>query len=388
MTGHHARFDFETVPRIISEDYGCERLGVLVRELGVSRALFVTDKALLASGVLAHALASLVSAGIHVTVFSDVVADPPESCIEAAVLLARTSQVNGVIGCGGGSSLDTAKLVALLTANGGSLAASYGVDKVVGPRLPLVQLPTTAGTGSEVTPIAIVTTPAGAKQGIVSRLLYADLAILDATLTLALPPRLTAMTGIDAMVHAIEAYTSRHKKNIVSDMLAVRALELLSHNLHRVLTDGSDLAARRAMLEGAMLAGMAFANAPVAAVHALAYPLGGRFQVPHGLSNALVLLPVLEFNLPVADTLYAELLPSLPPAGTASAVPPTGRAFVDAMTTLLADTGLERTLRDVGVEKADLPLLAKDAMAIERLLVNNPRDVRYEDALAIYTQVF
>ncbi len=388
MSGQPARFDFETVPRIISEDYGSERLGALAHELGISRALVVTDKGLFGSGVLTPALACLVSAGVHVTVFSDVIGDPPESCVESAVLLAKTAQVDGVIGCGGGSSLDTAKLVALLAANGGTLAAAYGVEKAVGPRLPLVQVPTTAGTGSEVTPIAIVTTPTGTKQGVVSRWLYADLAMLDATLTLALPPRITAMTGIDAMVHAIEAYTSRHRKNVVSDMLAERALRMLSGNLHRVLANGSDLAARRAMLEGAMLAGMAFANAPVAAVHALAYPLGGRYHVPHGLSNALVLLPVLEFNLPVADALYAELLPSLQHAHAEPPAPPTGRAFVDAMATLLAHSGLERSLREVGVTQAALPMLARDAMAIERLLVNNPREVRYEDALAIYTQVF
>ena len=377
---------FETVPHIICEDGGSSRLGEIAGDMGLTHVLVVTDRGLLDVGVVGEAIASLERAGVHSTVYADVLGDPPESCINDAVMLARESGVTGVIGLGGGSSMDVAKLVALLATGGCTLAGAYGVDKAVGPRLPLIQVPTTAGTGSEVTPIAIVTTPNGAKQGVVSRLLYADVALLDATLTLGLPARVTAMTGIDAMVHAIEAYTSRSKKNIVSDTLAVRALQLLSSNMRAVLANGGDVSARRAMLQGSMLAGMAFANAPVAAVHALAYPLGGHFHVPHGLSNALVLLPVLEFNLPVADLLYAELLHAVD--GASSSKPATGRAFVDAIAALLADLGLERTLRDVGVTVADLPMLATGAMEVQRLLVNNPRDVTYDDALAIYTQVF
>jgi len=251
----------------------------------------------------------------------------------------------------------------------------------------LLQVPTTAGTGSEVTPIAIVTTPSGEKKGVVSNVLYADLAVLDATLTVGLPMHVTAMTGIDAMVHAIEAYTSKHKKNVLSDSLAVRALQLLSNNLRPVLANAHNLEARRAMLQGSMLAGMAFANAPVAAVHALAYPLGGHFHVPHGLSNALVLLPVLEFNLAHADDLYGELAPTLLRDNVAAARNRSGRAFVDAMEELVADMGLARTLRAVGVHEAHLPMLATDALQVQRLLVNNPRLVTYDDALAIYRAV-
>ena len=192
----------------------------------------------------------------------------------------------------------------------------YGIGKVQGARLPLVQVPTTAGTGSEVTNISIVTTGATSKMGVVAPQLYADLAILDASLTLGLPPAVTAATGIDAMVHAIEAYTTAHLKNPLSDMLARQALSLLSSNLVRVCRNGQDLAARQAMLLGAMLAGQAFSNAPVAAVHALAYPIGGMFHVPHGLSNALVLPHVLRFNLGHATPLYAELAAIVAPQAT------------------------------------------------------------------------
>lgn len=380
-------FEFATTRRIVCEDGAARRLPQYAAALGITHAFIVTDRGLRESGVLDDVLAAFVGSDVDATVFDGVLADPPESSILDAVAMARHAAVDGVIGVGGGSSLDTAKLVALLLGSPQTLSSMYGIGRVHGPRLPLVQVPTTAGTGSEVTPIAIVTTPSGEKKGVVSEVLYADLALLDATLTVALPARLTAMTGIDAMVHAIEAYTSKHKKNVVSDSLAVRALQLLSNNLRPVLANGHNLEGRRAMLQGSMLAGMAFANAPVAAVHALAYPLGGHFHVPHGLSNALVLLPVLEFNLADADALYAELSAAVLRDNVAVVPIASGRAFVDAMDTLVVDAGLERTLRAVGVDESHLPLLATDALKVQRLLVNNPRPVTYDDALAIYRSV-
>jgi alcohol dehydrogenase class IV len=189
--------------------------------------------------------------------------------------------------------MDVAKLVALLAHGTEKLDEVYGVGVAKGPRLPLILVPTTAGTGSEVTPISIVTTGEGEKKGVVSPVLLPDIAVLDAELTLGLPAAVTAATGIDAMVHAIEAYTSKRLKNPVSDCLAREALRLLSLNIHEACSDGSNCEARQGMLLGAMLAGLAFANAPVAGVHALAYPVGARFHVPHGLSNSLVLPAVM-----------------------------------------------------------------------------------------------
>lgn len=381
-------FTFETTPRVVCRDGGSAELAQFARELGVRHALLVTDRGVIASGLVEGALAGFRAAGIAVSVFDGVEADPPEACVIGAVTQARAEAIDGVIGFGGGSSLDTAKLVALLSRTPQSLADAYGIGRARGPRWPLIQVPTTAGTGSEVTPIAIVTTPSSEKVGVVSSLLYPDLALLDATLTLGLPARVTAMTGIDAMVHAIEAYTSRHRKNVLSDTLAVRALALLSENLRRVLNHGNDLDARRAMLQGSTLAGMAFANAPVAAVHALAYPIGGHFHVPHGHSNALVLMPVLAFNLSAADALYGELASSLRRNGRPLCTEPTGDAFVRAMDELVADLGIERTLREVGVRENDLEALALDAMKVQRLLVNNPREVTLDDARALYRQAY
>jgi len=381
-----SNFSFETPPRVICADGESERLGDLLREFGVSRPLVVTDRGIVEAGLLEPMLAQLRTLGLDVTVFSDVLADPSTSCVQAAVAVALATGADGVIGFGGGSSLDVAKLVALLSRSGETLDALFGVGRAVGPRWPLIQVPTTAGTGSEVTPIAIVTMPNGEKQGVVSRRLYADVAVLDATLTLGLSARVTAMTGINAMVHAIEAYTSRHAKNVLSDTLATRALRLLSDHIVTAIADGSNLEARRAMLQGSMLAGMAYANAPVGAVHALAYPIGRQFHVPHGLSNALVLLPVLEFNLSEADAMYAELADAVRATERTWLRSASGRAFIDAMATIVGELGLERTLGELGVIEADLPGLATDAMKVQQFLVNNPRDVSYEQALALYRE--
>lgn len=381
-------FVFETTPKLVCEAGAATRLGEMARELGIRRALIVTDAGLVAAGLLESVQAGFRAAGTVCTLFSDVVADPPEQSVALAVQAARDAGADGVIGVGGGSSLDTAKLVALLTGTPQELPDIYGIGLAKGPRLPLIQVPTTAGTGSEVTPIAIVTTPTSEKKGVVSSLLYPDLAVLDAHLTLGLPPRVTAMTGIDAMVHAIEAYTTRHKKNPLSDSLALRALSLLAGNIRTVIADGRNVAARAAMLQGSLLAGIAFANAPVGAVHALAYPLGGHFHVPHGLSNALMLGPVLEFNRPAAEMLYAELASAILPGSAFTTPVEATDAFLGAMRDLVAAMPMEQRLEQVGVRRDDLPMLAADAMKVQRLLINNPREVTYEDALALYRQAY
>lgn len=383
-----SQFTFETAPKIICEQGGADRLGEIARSLGITRLFLVTDVGLVKAGLINGAVASLAAAGVETTVFSDVLADPPEDSVLAAVDSAWAAGIDGVVGFGGGSSLDTAKLVALLACTPQALPEIYGIGLARGPRLPLIQVPTTAGTGSEVTPISILTTPTHEKKGVVSPLLYPDVALLDSRLTLGLPPAVTAMTGVDAMVHAIEAFTTRLKKNPLSDALAIKALQLLYANLPAAVTDGKDATVRENMLLGSLFAGMAFANAPVGAVHALAYPLGGHYHLPHGLTNSLVLAPVLEFNLTVAEALYAELgraiLPQLTSAGDQAAA----TAFVAGIRERVAAMPYAQTLREAGIGEADLPMLARDAMNVQRLLVNNPRDVAYDDALAIYRAAF
>ena len=306
-----------------------------------------------------------------------------------AVIAAQAFGCDGVVGFGGGSSMDVAKLLAVLITGEQVLSDIYGVDQITSPRLPLIQVPTTAGTGSEATMVSIITTGETTKAGVVSRTLLADKIILDARLTVGLPAHVTAATGIDAMVHAIEAYTSKRLKNPLSDMLAREALRLLSGSIVTAVKQGGNLEARADMLLGAMLAGQAFANAPVAAVHALAYPLGGNYHIPHGLSNSLVLPHVLRFNGPVASDLYAEIAPlimpnQILPEDTIAAT----EMLADHFLSLAADLGLQTTLREMNIPESDLPKLAEDSMLQQRLLVNNPRELDLEDALGIYQQAY
>ena len=382
-------FAFSTVPHLVSAPGAAELLGqhVAARFPNARRAMLVTDPGFLKTGLVTTPAASLEQAGMKVQVYADVLADPPEAVVLRAVEFARSHDIDIVIGLGGGSSMDVAKLIAVLAGSGQPLAEAYGIGNVTGDRLPLVQVPTTAGTGSEVTNIAIVTTGETTKMGVVAPQLYADLAILDARLTLGLPPMVTAATGIDAMVHAIEAYTSKLKKNPLSDLLARQALTLLSNNLLTACDNGNNLGARQAMLLGAYFAGQAFSNAPVAAVHALAYPIGGIFHVPHGLSNSLVLPHVLRFNLPQAAGHYAELAAIVAPQAHGSEEA-RAEALIVAMQHVASKTGIETRLQQVGIRETDLDRLADDAMLQTRLLGNNPREDTRADAHAIYAAAF
>lgn len=381
-------FEFNTVPRVVCAEGEALRLAAHCASLDVKRVLLVTDPGLVSIGLIGPVQNALDAAGVAVTLFAKVAEDPPEHVVLSAAETARNARVDGVLAVGGGSSMDVAKVVAVLLGGTQELSALYGVDQVQGSRLPLILVPTTAGTGSEVTPVAVITTGETTKAGVSSRVLLPDIAVLDAELTLGLPSTITAMTGVDAMVHAIEAYTSRHKKNPVSDSLAHNALALLGRHIRTAVHDGRQRDARGAMLLGAMQAGQAFANAPVAAVHALAYPLGGHFHIPHGLSNSLVLPSVLRFNLPSASGLYAELAEHVTGHAVKGSDEARADALVQGLETLIADLGLPATLSAAGVTEDALETLAQDAMLQQRLLINNPRDVTYDDALAIYRAAF
>ena len=376
-------FTFNTTPSLRMGAGLARQLGEIVKPICGENILFVTDPGMVANGLVGPVVNTLRAAGLRVTIFDQVQADPPEAIILQAADMAR--HVSGVVGFGGGSSLDVAKLAALLAASGQPLAEAYGIGNAKGPRLPLVLVPTTSGTGSEVTPISIVTTGASEKMGVVSPLILPDVAVLDPELTLGLPAHVTAATGIDAMVHAIEAYASANpNNNPVSRALAVEALRLMGRVLQRAVDTPGNIEARSDMMLGSMLAGQAFANSPVAAVHALAYPIGGHYKVPHGLSNALVLPHVLRFNAEAAPLAYAELLPHVFPQVSDTGVSDAAVKFVEGMAALSRACGLPQNLRDVGIEKEALPMLACDAMNQTRLLVNNPRPVDEAAALAIY----
>jgi alcohol dehydrogenase len=381
-------FVFNTTKSIINESGALKNIAEICRQNHISKPLVVTDQGIVSVGLMAKLEDALKAGDMPYNSYADVKADPPEAVIYAALDVLKAGGNDGVIGFGGGSSMDTAKLIALMAKSGEKLEDIYGVGNAKGQRLPLILIPTTAGTGSEVTAVAIVTTGETTKAGVVATQLYPDVALLDAELTVGLPPHITAATGVDAMVHAIEAYTSNRLKNPYADMLAKQALTLLSENIMTATHDGKNVEARQAMLLGACLAGQAFANAPVAAVHALAYPLGGHYHIPHGLSNSLVLPYVMRFNAPEAQTLYAELAPFIMGHAVTGDDATVTEALIAHIEKLIVDLGLPNTLKDMKVPEADLPKLASDAMKQERLLMNNPRPVSEADALAIYQAAF
>lgn len=383
-------FTLHTTPHIVFEPGGIRRLGEIAGERLGGRVLLVTDPGLRRVGLADAAVEALAGAGCAVEVYGEVEEDPSRATVEAATAMAVEFDATGIVGFGGGSSMDVAKLVAALAGGDQPLDEMWGQEQVRRRMLPLVLVPTTAGTGSEVTKSAIVTLPGEQKLGVVSSALLPDIALLDPDLTLSLPPFSTAATGIDAMTHAIESYTVRHPNaNPVSRAAAIEALKLLGRNIETAVNEPDNREARAAMLLGAMIAGTAFANAPVAAVHALAHPIGGGFHVAHGLSNALVLPHVMRFNAPVAGARYAELAPHVfPDLADTSGAEALCAALIERIAALRSKVGLVTRLRDVGVGEDDLPGMAAKATVMQNLLDNNPRDMGEADILDIYRAAY
>jgi alcohol dehydrogenase class IV len=373
-------FTFNPGPRLLA---GPEQAQSLAERLPAGRCLLVTDKDLVRLG-LVDAYRDAIGSTREVAVFDSVEADPSRETLLAATEKGRQAGVSSVVGFGGGSPMDVAKLAAYLLGSGDELDQIWGVGVATGTRLPLALVPTTAGTGSEATPISVITCEGGVKLAVNSAPLIADCAVLDATLTLGLPRHVTAATGIDAMVHAVEAYTSARLKNPLSDALAREALRLLSTNLLIAIEQPQDIEARSAMLLGAHLAGLAFSNAPVAGVHALAYPLGGLHHLPHGLTNALMLRHVLAHNLEAARDHYAELAEIVEPDCVGEGSQARAALLIERLDQLARHTGLALRLRDHGVAFEEAPILAREAMRQTRLLVNNPCEITEGDAQRLY----
>lgn len=383
-------FVFNTTPSIRQSWGGAGKLSDLISGLPIPAdqkvVLFVTDPGIMQLGLADEAIINLKKNGFEVVLYDQVEPDPKALTVLDAVKTAKRAQCSCVIGFGGGSSMDVAKMIALLAVSHQPLDEMHGVNQATGSRLPLVLVPTTAGTGSEVTAVSILTTGTEEKKGVVSPIILPDIALLDAELTLGLPAHITAATGVDAMVHAIEAYTSKSaNNNPISKMLAKQALDLLGANIREAVANGSNRKARENMLLGSMLAGQAFANSPVAAVHALAYPVGSLFHVPHGLSNALVLKEVMRFNAPECASEYAELAPHVfADIDLSNSKEDVTHDFIERLGKLNLDLGLKAGLQHVGISKSDVSKLSEDAMKQTRLLVNNPRELNFDDAVQIY----
>jgi alcohol dehydrogenase class IV len=375
---------FRIPGNIISEAGGVSQLAADFALRNAVRVLVVTDTTLVDLGFAGRVEEALRRRGAEVVVFDGVEPEPSAATVRRAAEIGREQGVDGVVGLGGGSPMDVAKLVALLVRTPQPIEEIYGVDLAKGERVPLVLIPTTAGTGSEVTRVAVVTADNGDKAPILAPQLYCDTVILDVELTLGLPPKVTAATGVDAMVHAIEGYTSGLRKNPVADQMALHAMRLLFGNTRTAVKNGGDVAARSAMLTGSMLAGLAFANATVGAVHALAYPLGTQFHVSHGGSNAVVLVPVMRFNMPEATPLYSEIARAVMPELNAADDQTAADRLADDLEALIPEVGLEGRLRDFGIQESDMSSLVDGALRQERLLSYNYKVPSREDVEAIY----
>jgi len=375
---------FRTTPRIVIGPGAIAQIGEEVRSLKAERALFVTDKGVVEAGLIKLAREALEKSGIKYAVFDGVEPDPRYEIVADCVDMIRREKADLIIGFGGGSSLDIAKTSAIMAANEGPIVEYFGIDLIPKPGLATLMVPTTAGTGSEVTPIAILSDEGEKlKKGIVSPYLFPATALLDPELTMGLPPNITASTGMDALIHAIEAYTSINATDL-TDNLAFHAMGQLYHNIRTAYANGNNLEARSKMLEGSLQAGMAFANAGVTAVHAFAYPIGAEFHIPHGVANTLMLPHVMRFNLLGNVTKFAWIAQAfdLPTEGLDDLG--VSEMAVEAIERLADDLRVPRHLTEFGIKEGDIPGLAEGVMKVTRLLANNPRVIQLEDAKEIY----
>jgi alcohol dehydrogenase class IV len=327
------------------------------------------------------------AAGLAIEVFDGVNREPEIALFEQVVTAARAFKPDGIVGLGGGSPLDTAKLVAALLDGKQPVSETFGIGNLKGRACWLACIPTTAGSGAEVSPNAVLIDEAAkVKKGVVSPHLVADLAICDPELTVSMPPGVTAATGVDALVHCIEAYANKAAHPTV-DVYALEGVRRIGRSIEAAVKRGSDLAARADVLLGAVYGGLCLGPVNTAAVHALSSPLGGEYRIAHGVANSLLMPHVFRFNLPAMPDRYAVVALALgvAPAGSALA---TAEAGLARLAELSAACGIPQRLRDVGVAETNLPRLAAEALKIQRLLKNNPREVTEADALAIYRAAF
>jgi alcohol dehydrogenase class IV len=379
---------FRTTKRILFGPGSIERLGPEAQLLKAKKILIITDQGVIQAGLLEGVEKSLQSVNLPFVIFNGVEPDPRIEVVEKSVDKAKKEGIDLIIGFGGGSSLDIAKVTSIMITNTGKIDSFFGIDLVPNPGVPVILIPTTAGTGSEVTPIAILSdTKEKLKKGIVSPTLFPEVAILDPKLTIGLPPSVTAFTGMDALTHAIESYYSINATDL-SDLLAFRAMELLSKNLRMAYAQGENLAARSCVLEGSLLAGIAFANAGVGAVHAFAYPLGGEFHLAHGLTNTLMLPYVMRYNILGCPSKFAQMAKAFGEKVEGISELIGAEIAVRFIERLSDDIRVPRRLRDVGIPEDAIPRLAEAAMKVTRLLANNPRKVTLEDAVAIYKSAY
>jgi alcohol dehydrogenase class IV len=395
---------FHSAGELIFGRHATQQLGDLAIRLGARRILLVTDPVLVKAGVVESVHVPLSEAGIRVEVFSGGEPEPSTRAADTAIALGREFRPDAVLGLGGGSNMDLAKITAVVLTHGGKPLDYAGDDKIPGPVMPLLCLPTTAGTGSEVSAASVLTdTDQKIKVGILSNYLRPRVALVDPLLSLSCPPKVTADSGIDALTHAIEAYTAvdnahfplPHGERSVyqgrhpfGDMFAEKAVVLIGKYLRRAVAHGTDLDAREGMALAATLAGLAFSNVGVAVVHALEYPVGGATHCSHGAGNGLLLPFVMRYNLPARRQPLAMLAHLLGADVEGMSEAEAAEAAIKAVEQLRADIGIPLRLRDLGVTESQLRPFAEKAFSIKRILRVNPRSVTVDDLEGILRAAF
>ena len=379
---------FQMSGKLIFGKGALEELPEAVRRIGAGKAFVVTDPGLVRAGIAEKLLGILSEADVSTALYDKVEPDPRIEVVWDCHEAARSSQCEVLIGLGGGSALDTAKVTAVLLGNSGDLQDYFGIDNIPHRGLPTVMIPTTAGTGSEVTPIAVLSDKqAQLKKGIVSDHLYADVALIDPELAVTLPPQVTAYTGVDALTHAIEAYTNKFAHPFI-DTFALAAIQLIGRYLKRAVAEGSDLEARYHMAMASLYGGMCLGSVNTAAVHAMAYPLGGMFDVPHGMANALLLPYVMQFNLESCPERFARIADALGRPNGEFAAAPSATASVDAVRELCSEVGIVSRLGDLDIPEESIDQMAAGALKVTRLMKNNPRAMTLQDVKTIYRAAY
>ncbi len=375
------RFTFSLSTRIVFGNGVIAGIGKEVRSLGAEKILLVVDQGIIKAGLLDKVMLSLEKENLKSVLFDKVEPEPWVELADACGQVARKEGCKLVVGIGGGSAMDVAKAGSVLATNSGTARDYQGLNKVPTPGLPKVMVPTTAGTGSEVTFTSVLSNKeTREKAGINSPFLFPEVALLDPELTVSLPPPVTASTGMDALAHAVESYTSLIASPM-TETISLEAIRLIAKNLHRAVSDPGDIEARNNMLMASLLAGISLANAGVTAVHALAYPLGGVHRIAHGVANGLLLPYVMEFNLEGSPGKFSEI------ARAFGRDPKPGNSVV-AVRELSRSINLPQKLSDIKIPEKDISEMAQKAIKVSRPIENNPKKVTIEDLIMIYRQAF
>ena len=362
-----------------------DQAGARAQELGAKRALVVTDKGVIGAGLLDGITGSLKNAGVEYGVFSAVDPNPTIANVEQCVAALREAGAEAIVGVGGGSPLDVAKAASILATNGGQISDYEGPEKVKQPTLPLIAIPTTAGTGSEVTIFTVITDPGRrAKFTIASVRSAARMALVDPLLTMSMPPKLTAAVGMDVLTHAVESIISIMSWE-ASQALAMESIRLVSANLANAVEKGDSLTARDGMMRASLLGGMCFNNTRLGPSHAMAHPIGGFFNAPHGVINAILLPHVMEYSREYALEKLAAIARAMGVDTSGMSTEEASKAAVDAVRALGARIGIPKGLAAIGVDASAIPAMAKDAMTSGNIAVT-PRKTELPDIIRLYEQ--